>query len=564
MKRLLFLLLAATATAATLPLYIDTATNTVVSPDAPTVLSGYGITDALQTADIGVTVQAWDQQLDDIAAITATDGNFQVGNGSTWVAESGDTAQESLGLIGTNLFNEFAKLGVLSEASGTGVAMGSHAIANGDGRVQIGEGINSTDSTIQFRDSGSVTEPQFGRIINIADSVIIVDEASDFSGTLDSTKIYLIDGIIDMGSQSIEIPAGGISIKGFSFDVSKLTSSAAGYTMFTSPIGGSGNMLGMDYGVEVTGVGSQVFDVVSDTGNQAIEFVRVNWNDCTSMGTIDNYRQGLETGTGRFGGSPNLILKGVWSGGYFIDTSIVRALDAGMTGALYEAGAGFSMASRFRSNQNIDLPASAAFLDFAPANFPNPSSLQLDGCLITRNGVKDPTDSNLTPNIAASDLASSWMGNSGLTNTFVGGETFITVEATTTIATDGVFVDVAGTFATTDLQHFDSPAMGQLRHLGDTPISYTVSGQFVLECSADNIVNLKIVIFRDATTSFEDGKTTQRVIDRLAGARNVAYFVLDDDIILNQNDYVKLQVANIGATNDITAELDSYFNVKAR
>jgi len=57
---------------------------------------------------------------------------------------------------------------------------------------------------------------------------VVVTQASDFSGTLDSTKQYFIDGIIDMGSQSIEVPAGGLTITGYSFDLSKLISSATG------------------------------------------------------------------------------------------------------------------------------------------------------------------------------------------------------------------------------------------------------------------------------------------------------------------------------------------------
>lgn len=47
---------------------------------------------------IGTDVQAWDANLDQIAALAVTDGNFIVGNGSAWVAESGSTARTSLGL----------------------------------------------------------------------------------------------------------------------------------------------------------------------------------------------------------------------------------------------------------------------------------------------------------------------------------------------------------------------------------------------------------------------------------------------------------------------------------
>jgi len=47
---------------------------------------------------IGTDTQAWDAQLDDIAALAVTDGNFIVGDSSNWVAESGNTARTSLGL----------------------------------------------------------------------------------------------------------------------------------------------------------------------------------------------------------------------------------------------------------------------------------------------------------------------------------------------------------------------------------------------------------------------------------------------------------------------------------
>lgn len=400
-------------------------------------------------------------------------------------------------------------------------------------------------------------------------SEVVVRRASDLSGTLSSTAVYVVDGIVDMGSQAIEIPAGGLTVKGFSFDVSQLISTATSYTMFTSPVGGSGNLLAMDVAMDVSGTSSQVFDLIGDTGNEAIEFTRVNWNNCTSMGTIDGYRQGLETGTGRFGGTPNLILKNPWTGGYFIDTSIVRALGAGMTGALYEAGTGFTMASRFRSNQNIDLPASAAFIDFAPANFTNPSTVQLDGCLISRAGVFDATDTNITPNIAASDLQSNWTNNNGIDNTFEGGESTISTETATTITTSltsdpTAFVDLAGTYTTSDLEHFDAPANGQLRHLGDSPVNYRVISQLVLESTSNDEVDLKLVIFRDASTTFEDGKTQRRVINNLQGGRNIGYFVLLDNVTLNKNDYVKLQVGNVNATNNITAELDSFYIVQTR
>lgn len=46
---------------------------------------------------IGTNVQAWDPDLDAIAALAKTDSNMIVGNGSTWVAESGAILRTSIG-----------------------------------------------------------------------------------------------------------------------------------------------------------------------------------------------------------------------------------------------------------------------------------------------------------------------------------------------------------------------------------------------------------------------------------------------------------------------------------
>ena len=48
--------------------------------------------------EIGADVQAFDADLSAIAALDKTDSNFIVGNGSTWVAETGATVRTSLGL----------------------------------------------------------------------------------------------------------------------------------------------------------------------------------------------------------------------------------------------------------------------------------------------------------------------------------------------------------------------------------------------------------------------------------------------------------------------------------
>ena len=394
------------------------------------------------------------------------------------------------------------------------------------------------------------------------DTTVFVKQASDF-GTIDSTKIYVVDGIIDMGTISIEIPVGGINIKGLDFNVSQLVSSEDNYTMFTSPVGGSGSLNVSGVAFETSGTNSQVFNVVGNTGFEAIEFTSTNFNNCTSLGTIDTYRQGLEINTGRFGGTPSLTLAGTWIGGYFIDTSIVRGITDGSY-ALYQAGTGFSMGSRFRSNQNLDLNNTVAFIDFSPSNFVNPSTLQLDGCIVTRGSIIDASDTTIHPNISPMDLASAWKQNVGVGNTFVGGNLTISTEVETTINTTGVFEDLAGTWTTAGLEHFDSPTQGQLRHLGNSPREFRIYINAAIDGGANDEIDLKVVVWDNSASTFIDYKTQRRVINNFQGGRDVAFFTFQDNIFLDQNDYVKLQVANSSDTTNVTAELNSEFTVEPR
>jgi hypothetical protein len=392
---------------------------------------------------------------------------------------------------------------------------------------------------------------------------IIVRSASDFNNTR-SDVVYFVDGVVDMGSTSIDVPAGGLFLTGHNFVVSKLISSEENYTMFTSPVGGSGDFIGAEYAIEVTGVGSQVYDLTSATNFDAFEFSRINYNNCTSLGEITNYRQGLEIGTGRFGGHPTLTLGGSWAGGYRITTSIVRIMPVSFTGALFEAGSGFTMQSRFLTDINADLGTNGSLFDFAAANFPNPSTIQVDRAIISRNGVSNAEDANITPNITASELACAWSDNVGIDNTYEGGKLTISVELATVITSPSTYFDLAGTWTASELQHFDSPANGEIRHLGSTPRDYQLYCDLVVDSTANNVLDIKFVKWDDSTSQFEDVGSQVRQVNNIVGGRDVAFFNVLETVTLDKNDYVKLQVANLTASNNVTLELDSYLRVGER
>jgi hypothetical protein len=100
---------------------------------------------------IGSNIQAWDANLDQIAALAVTNGNFIVGNGSAWVAESGATARTSLGL-GTGDSPTFtgATLGsaVLTGPSANRLEVGGRvALIHDDAALTSGEVFFSNGTT---------------------------------------------------------------------------------------------------------------------------------------------------------------------------------------------------------------------------------------------------------------------------------------------------------------------------------------------------------------------------------------------------------------------------------
>lgn len=400
---------------------------------------------------------------------------------------------------------------------------------------------------------------------DLANRIIVTQANVDttLGATIDSTKEYFIDGIIDMGANQIVVPTTGMTIRGYSFDLSGLVSSENNYSMFVSetPAIGSGDLLGFNFFISVTGTNSKVYDLYDATGFNAFELSRINYIDCVSLGDIHEYRQGLETGTGRFGGSPSLCLHGTWLGGYRVTTSIVRQMSDTTTEPLFKQGTDFVMNSRFLTDINCDLGTLQPLLDFDDTNFPNASTLELRDTIITRDGVASPNDPNITPNITAANLSCLWRDNNGVTNTFVGGIQTVTTEVETTINSSNTPEVIEGVFTANDLQHFSATTSGRLQHLGNNPREYTVNFDFVLDGGQGDEYQIDLVK-NDGSDAVVYSQ--RRVINNLLGGRDVAYFTGLANIILNKDEYVFWQVSNLSDNTNCTLEEQSSYSVEER
>jgi len=297
-----------------------------------------------------------------------------------------------------------------------------------------------------------------------------------------------------------------------------------------------------------------VFNLKSETGNEALEINKVNFNGCTSRGLVDNYRQIFESNIGLFGGSPDLELIGTMNG-YRIDAFIARGIT--VPTALFKTGAGLIFQGRIAWGMNIDLPATGALFDFSSSEFTLEESFELNGCFITRSGILDSSDTTIYPNMNESDVVSFWINNAGITNTKKLIKATVTSEVTTVITAINTFEILLGTWTPSNSSHLDMPSNGEFRNLGQTD-KFIVQGNLVVEGGASDVISVRLTKSTDGGSTWPvsvDSSTRQ--VNNLSGGRDIAFIPLLFIVDLNKDDKVRLEIENQTTTTNLTVESNS-------
>jgi len=144
---------------------------------------------------IGTNIQAFDQQLSDIAGLATTDSGIIVGNGSTFVLESGNTARTSLGLsIGTDVEPHSDKLTELATmAIGTAEALAD--LTNTE--VGILDGANITTSELNTVCDGDTSATS--TTLATGDRFVCNDAGTMKQVALSDLVTFLEDGVATSG-----------------------------------------------------------------------------------------------------------------------------------------------------------------------------------------------------------------------------------------------------------------------------------------------------------------------------------------------------------------------------
>lgn len=403
------------------------------------------------------------------------------------------------------------------------------------------------------------------QISNILDNRVIVRSPLQMAGDLDPTKAYIITDNLDWSGSgvSITVPPEGLYMQGDNQSIRSINVSDENFTLFTSPEGGSGNLFIKGITFRVTGANSRVYGLTDSNGTHAIEVEGVNYENCTSLGEITDYRQLLEVNTGRFGKTPELTLSGAMSG-FRISTSITLFLD-NIT-SLFKAGTDLVFSGRFLTDMRCDLPAIGAFMDFAPANFSSEELLQLNEVTITRQGVSNPNDTGILPNISNTDVQSLFKDSTGIPNTKKSLRASCTAEIPTVIdiITDpiGTFYPIAGTMLVSRQSHISMPVNGQYEILSGTSL-YNLSGEIVISGVASDLIAIRVTKSTDGGITFPTVLSSiSRSINNFSGPSDIANIPLNDDFELSKGDRVRLEVANVAGAADVTMEIGSFITIK--
>lgn len=173
---------------------------------------------------------------------TATNGGA-IGNAATSTSGGamGNSASSTFGgAVGSGATSTDGGAIGRSATSTDGFAGGRSAIADGTGRVQLGIGTNTTDSTIQFLSSGSVTAAEFGTLAGASASYTAAEETK-LAGIKEATttlvtattytvlatdNVILVDDDTAGSDVTVNIPSAATLGDGWTFTIKKMGSTA--------------------------------------------------------------------------------------------------------------------------------------------------------------------------------------------------------------------------------------------------------------------------------------------------------------------------------------------------
>ncbi|MFW0737582.1 hypothetical protein [Flavobacterium sp. T12S277] len=284
--------------------------------------------------------------------------------------------------------------------------------AKNRGTIRLGSGQKIStrydfEITDEKKDSIDYPNNKMSNTVRTETKNLLVNKALN---PLDS---FVVESVLTLtAGQFITIPAEGTTVGGNGVKVSKIKKNVAGEAIFKSVSGGCGDLFLKDITID-SGAGF-VFDIKDIDGTHAIEFNDVNFENCSSLGVWDGFRQFTGTTLGGYGCLDGITFKGSWSGFKLTNSNI---MGFGASGTLFKAGLSLVFSNRFYIDLNLQIATGSIICDFAESNFVNNESLQVINCYNKVAGLIDDTTTGVTfPNITPYSQKAYFSGNKGIKN----------------------------------------------------------------------------------------------------------------------------------------------------
>jgi len=399
------------------------------------------------------------------------------------------------------------------------------------------------------------------------ENAITVKDVSDFGKiesnlvTPDPTKLYRMDGFVNVGSVSIVAPEMGISCAAprGGRNISGLYSNEENHVMFVSPQGGySGDVILNGITIYQGGDGSKIFDLNNDGNSGSLDVSNVNFGSFsafgkTTLGELSNYRQMLMNRCAFLFLKDGLVFNGTWEGMAILD-SVAIVFPALAT--LLAEGTTFTVGN-IRSNINfISVASNSVFLDFSESNIINNGGASLTN---VRSGADDAV-----PNLPGSSVKARYKNCDGIRNTYVGGEWVIfeaADEVETVIASANTPVKLEGVTTYSDLNHFSNTTDNAFVYDGTQTIEVECFGVLNIEGGNGDTFDVWFRKWDDALSSYTDKYKSSGTLDGSGKSSNTCIRAFAS---LKNNDRIEVWVQNTKDSSNLTAKAQSSVQVKER
>ena len=405
-------------------------------------------------------------------------------------------------------------------------------------------------------------------------SIKVVQTLADFPDPVGS-EITLEDGIIYfIDNPKLDITGYTIvfnqrsQLNGFGQNVSGISSSSNGasvadpYIFFKSTT----NLFMNDLEIYCEGTNQRVWDHEGDgtvTEGESFEINRFNVlcletpGHGNALGRIKGIRQGFMGTISFIGFEDGFKLQDSWAGGFRVDNTIF--IDC--SGKFYYSDPldPVMFARRMSSNANITVPLGSIGYDFPSTAFQFTGQYQLQNGNASGDGVYV---SDFASGFPAFDRLANFQNNTGIQDTFQGGEWVSVGNTVTTINTTNVW-EALNVVTNSKFLTWFSEANGIFTYDGGTPLDVTILLTLSVTGKANDIVEVRLV--KEDLLAVETVILTRQITIQGTTAQGRAESVpIQSTEQLVEGDMIKVQVRNTSGSTNITTLSNSNCIIEAK